>query len=75
TKIAPDLVDWHAYYLIEMQGVSELEIDRMQMLYYSRKQLESLLSRIGFRVLEVSSEPFQKYVENSPSLYFVTQKE
>ena len=75
TKIAPDLVDWHAYYLLEQGGVSELQNDRMNLRFYSRRQLESLLGETGFKVIDVLSGPFEKYRENSPSLYFVARKE
>ena len=35
-KVEADRVDWHAYYLIERQGVSELRTDRMSLRFYSR---------------------------------------
>jgi ubiquinone/menaquinone biosynthesis C-methylase UbiE len=54
-KIAPDIVDWHSYYLIEEGGVSRLVEDRMNLRFYSREQLERLLSKSGFETLEVSS--------------------
>jgi ubiquinone/menaquinone biosynthesis C-methylase UbiE len=74
TKIAPDLVDWRAYYLIESAGVSELINDRMNLRFYGRKQLESILEETGFRVLEVLSGPSKDYEAGSPSLYFVAEK-
>ena len=74
TKVAPDLVDWHAYYLIETDGVSQLVNDRMNLRFYGRKQLEALLEQTGFSVLEVLSGPFKNYEEHSPSLYFVAEK-
>ncbi len=74
TKIATDLVDWHAYYLIETDGVSELVNDRMYLRFYGRRQLEVLLEQTGFRVLEVLSGPSKNYEENSPSLYFIAEK-
>ena len=73
-KIAQDVVDWHAYYLIEEDGISKLVEDRMNLRFYSRDQLESLLSKSGFETIEVSSGPFKLYEKNSPSLYFVAQK-
>ena len=73
-KIEPDLVDWHAYYLVEEDGVSELTEDRMTLRFYSRSQLERLLSQAGFETISVSSGPFQEYRTNSPSLYFIARK-
>jgi ubiquinone/menaquinone biosynthesis C-methylase UbiE len=73
-KIEPDVVDWHAYYLIEKNGVSELINDQMKLRFYSRLTLESLLCDAGFVVRKVSSSPGESYQEKSPSLYFVTQK-
>ncbi len=75
TKISPDVVDWRAYYLFESQGLSEMRSDRMLLRFHFRKQLEAALSLAGFQVLELLSGPFQEYVPNSPSLYFVAQKE
>lgn len=74
TRVKEDLVDWHAYYLLESDGVSELETDRMYLRFYSRKMLESLLRETGFASIRVSSGPGNGYVENSPSLYFVAEK-
>lgn len=74
TKVEDDLVDWHAYYLLESEGVSELETDRMNLRFYSRMMLESLLRETGFTLISVSSGPGDRYSENSPSLYFVAQK-
>lgn len=74
TKVKPDLVDWRSYYLLETEGVSELENDRMNLRFYSRKDLESLLTMTGFETAQVLSGPGVEYVENSPSLYFVAQK-
>jgi ubiquinone/menaquinone biosynthesis C-methylase UbiE len=74
TKVAPDLVDWHAYYLIETDGVSQLVNDRMNLRFYGREQLEALLEQTGFSVLEVLSGPYKNYEEHSPSLYFVAEK-
>ena len=45
TKVAPDLVDWHAYYLIETDGVSQLVNDRMNLRFYGRKQLEAFWNK------------------------------
>ncbi|MHB8566134.1 MAG: class I SAM-dependent DNA methyltransferase [Nitrososphaerales archaeon] len=73
-KIDTDLVDWHAYYLIETGGVSELFEDRMNLRFYSRKQLERLLDASGFKVEQVLSGPFKPYEVHSPSLYFVARK-
>jgi ubiquinone/menaquinone biosynthesis C-methylase UbiE len=75
TKIKPDIVDWHAYYLLESNGVSELQTDRMNLRFYSRPQLEAMLDRDGFRTVEVLSGPGQEYSAHSPSLYFVAEKE
>jgi SAM-dependent methyltransferase len=74
TKSNPDLVDWHSYYLLEKEGVSELVTDRMNLRFYSREKLESLLVAAGFRVLEVLSAPGKKFSSNSPSIYFLAQK-
>ena len=74
TKVKPDLVDWHAYYLLESDGVSELQTDRMNLRFYSKAQLESLLEKAGFRVVQVLSGPDQEYSAHSPSLYFVAEK-
>jgi ubiquinone/menaquinone biosynthesis C-methylase UbiE len=74
TKIQPDLIDWHAYYLIEKEGVSELVNDEMKLRFYSRTTLESLLKEAGFLTLQVSSSPGGEYVAGSPSLYFTAQK-
>jgi SAM-dependent methyltransferase len=73
-KVKPDLVDWHAYYLLESEGVSELQTDRMNLRFYSRGQLESLLEDTGFKVLRVLSGPGQEFSPHSPSLYFVAEK-
>jgi ubiquinone/menaquinone biosynthesis C-methylase UbiE len=73
-KVEPDLVDWHAYYLIERDGVSELINDEMKLRFYSRSTLESFLSDSGFFVKSVSSSPGGNYIEKSPSLYFIAQK-
>ena len=75
TKVAKDLVDWKAYYLIETGGVSKLLNDRMSLRFYGKKQLENLLEETGFSVLEVLSGPSKQYEESSPSLYFVAEKE
>jgi SAM-dependent methyltransferase len=74
-KIEADLVDWHAYYLQERHGVSELQTDRMKLRFYSREQLENLLSLTGFRIVDVYSGPFMPYLKGSPSLYFQAKKE
>jgi SAM-dependent methyltransferase len=74
-KIAPDLVDWHAYYLLEHDGVSQMKTDRMNLRFYSKGQLESLLREAGFKVLEVLSGPFLKYAKGSSSLYFIARKD
>lgn len=73
-KVAPDLVDWHAYYLIERKGVSELRNDCMRLRFYSRSTLEKLLGESRFHILEVSSSPGEQYLSGSPSLYLVAQK-
>jgi SAM-dependent methyltransferase len=73
-KISEEVVDWHAYYLIEREGVSELVNDSMKLRFYSKNKLESLLSETGFRVLGVYSGPFKQYASGSPSLYFVAEK-
>ena len=73
-KTLPDVVDWHAYYLIETDGVSELINDKMSLRFYSKRTLESLLDEAHFKVLRVSSSPGGKYESASPSLYFVAQK-
>lgn len=73
-KVKPDLVDWHAYYLIERDGVSELINDEMKLRFYSRSTLESFLTDSGFSVKMVSSSPGGNYVEKSSSLYFIAQK-
>ena len=46
----------------------------MNLRFYSREQLERLLSKSGFETFEVSSGPFKPYEKNSPSLYFVARK-
>ncbi len=74
TKVKPDLVDWHAYYLLETGGVSELQTDKMNLRFYSRTQLEALLDKAGFKVREVLSGPDEKYSPNSPSLYFIAER-
>ena len=74
TKVERDLVDWRAYYLLEQGGVSELVEDRMQLRFYSRKQLENLLCNAGFRVEQVLSGPYKEYEQHSPSLYFIARK-
>jgi SAM-dependent methyltransferase len=74
-KLEADLVDWHAYYLLESQGVSELKTDRMKLRFFSRTQLENLLSATGFGKMGVYSGPFVPFTERSPSLYFVALKE
>lgn len=73
-KTLPDVVDWHAYYLIETDGVSELINDKMSLRFYSKRTLESLLDAARFKVLRVSSSPGGMYESGSPSLYFVAQK-
>lgn len=75
TKSKPDLVDWRSYYLLEKEGVSELTNDRMNLRFYSRQKIESLLTEAKFRILEVLSEPGKSFVPNSPSIYFVAEKE
>ncbi len=74
-KVKPDLVDWHAYYLIERDGVSELINDEMKLRFYSRSTLESFLTDSGFSVKTVSSSAGGNYVDKSPSLYFIAEKE
>jgi ubiquinone/menaquinone biosynthesis C-methylase UbiE len=74
TKIAPDVVDWHAYYLLEREGISELINDEMTLRFYSRSTLEAILDEFGFNVKEVSSSPLGGYHVGSPSLYCVAQK-
>lgn len=73
-KIKADVVDWHAYYLIEKEGVSELVNDEMKLRFYSRSTLESFLAESGFGDIKVSSSPGGDYVGGSPSLYFVARK-
>lgn len=73
-KIAPDLVDWHAYYLIEDEGVSKLSTDVMKLRFYSKDFLSKVLDECGFSLLNVYSAPFVEYREHSPSLYFVAEK-
>ncbi len=73
-KIEPDLVDWHAYYLFEKGGVSELINDNMKLKFYSKSDLSRLLSESGFSISGVYSSPFIEYREHSPSIYFVAQK-
>jgi SAM-dependent methyltransferase len=75
TKLQPDLVDWHAYYLLESNGVSELQADRMKLRFYSKTQLESLMEKTGFKVLQVLSGPDLQYTPHSPSLYFIAEKQ
>ena len=74
TKQQRDVVDWHAYYLLETNGVSELQTDRMKLRFYSRTQLETLMEKTGFKVLQVLSEPGREYTPRSPSLYFIAEK-
>ena len=74
TKATPDIVDWHSYYLFEKSGVSELQTDRMNLRFYSRQKLESMLGGAGFGTVEVFSGPAEAYRKNSPSLYFVAEK-
>jgi len=75
TKTAQDLVDWHSYYLFEKSGVSELQTDRMNLRFYSRQKLESMLREAGFGTVDVMSGPGEEYREASPSLYFVAVKD
>ena len=72
-KIQPDLVDWHAYYLIESGGVTKLSNDNMKLRFYSRTDLSKLLAESGFSLLGVYSAPYVEYREHSPSLYFVAE--
>jgi ubiquinone/menaquinone biosynthesis C-methylase UbiE len=74
TKRKPDLVDWHSYYLLEKNGVSELTTDRMNLRFYSKDRLVALLEKAGFRTIEVLSGPGEKFVCNSPSIYFIAEK-
>jgi len=74
TKIDSDLVDWHAYYLLDQGGVSELQTDRMNLRFYSKSQIELLLKETGFKTLQITSGPDGEYKENSPSLYFLAEK-
>ena len=76
-KTAKDLVDWRAYYVIESDDEprsASVYLDRMNLRFYSRKQIESLLGQAGFSTREVLSGPFDEYREASPSLYFVAEK-
>ncbi|MHB1907977.1 MAG: class I SAM-dependent DNA methyltransferase [Nitrososphaerales archaeon] len=73
-KIEPDVVDWHAYYIIETSGVSELFNDDMKLRFYSRLTLENFLEEAGFKVESVSSSISKSYERNSPTLYFVARK-
>ena len=74
TKIKPDLVDWRAYYLLESEGVSELQTDRMNLRFYSTEAIESLLKETGFKTIDVLSGPYAEYKKDSPTLYFVAEK-
>ncbi|MDG6999302.1 MAG: class I SAM-dependent methyltransferase [Nitrososphaerota archaeon] len=74
TKSSPDTVDWHAFYMLEKNGVSEVKTDRMNLRFYSKTQLERLLDETGFKTLEVRSGPYKEYEAHSPSLYFIAQK-
>ena len=73
-KVEPDLVDWHAYYLIESGSVTELFNDEMKLRFYSRVDLSKLLGESGFSLLGTYSSPFVEYREHSPSLYFVAER-
>jgi ubiquinone/menaquinone biosynthesis C-methylase UbiE len=74
TKKSVDVVDWNAYYLIEKGGKSEMETDRMDLRFYSKKQIENLLDEAGFGIVDVLSGPFKALEEHSPSLYFIAEK-
>lgn len=74
TKSSSDTVDWHAFYMLEKNGVSEVKTDRMNLRFYSKTQLERLLDETGFKTLEVRSGPYKEYEAHSPSLYFIAQK-
>jgi len=74
TKSKPNIVDWRSYYIIEEGGIVGLRTDRMNLRFYSRKNLESLLRNAGFSRIEAFSGPGEPLVENSPSLYFVAEK-
>jgi ubiquinone/menaquinone biosynthesis C-methylase UbiE len=73
-KIEPDLVDWHAYYLVENRGISELVNDRLMLRFYSLSDLSKILRETGFKLVKVYSAPFVEYKEHSPSLYIVAEK-
>jgi ubiquinone/menaquinone biosynthesis C-methylase UbiE len=74
TKKSRDVVDWTAYYMIEKGGISEMETDRMDLRFYSKKQVETQLNKEGFGTVEVLSGPYKTLEEHSPSLYFVAEK-
>lgn len=74
TKSSNDTVDWQAYYMVEKDGISELKTDRMSLRFYSRKQLQSILTETGFKTINVLSAPYKEYEEHSPSLYFLAEK-
>jgi ubiquinone/menaquinone biosynthesis C-methylase UbiE len=73
-KIESDLVDWHAYYLFEKDGVSELINDEMKLRFYSKSTLESFLHEAGFKILSVASSPGGGFQRDSPTLYIVGQR-
>jgi ubiquinone/menaquinone biosynthesis C-methylase UbiE len=75
TKKEKDLVDWRSYYLIETGGVSELIEDKMNLRFYSKVQLETLLKDTGFVTKQVLSSGLKEYSKNSPTLYFIAEKE
>jgi len=74
TKIESDLIDWRAYYLVEINGVSTLVTDRMKLRFYSRVQIERLVYEAGFEDLQVLSGPYESYKEHSHTLFFVAKK-
>lgn len=73
-KIEEDVVDWRAFYLIEKEGIYELQNDRMKLRFYSKSTLESLLRDAGFDSISVTSSPGGTYVEKSPTLYLLARK-
>lgn len=73
-KIENDAVDWKAFYIFSWDTLSQLVADRMTLRFYTRATLERMLAKTGFAGVTVSSTPFGKYVEHSPTLYVVARK-
>jgi SAM-dependent methyltransferase len=70
-KTQSDLVDWRAFYVLDWGSLSKLITDRMNLRFYKKSALELFLEEAGFNVETITSSPFGKYEEKSPSLYFV----